>query len=394
MSERITDDLRNRIIAGHYAVGTPLPSRRDLCREYEAAPLTVEQAIKNLVVSGMVRTEKGRGTFVAKLPATQATIGRMTIARSSAISIEQPVDIGILSSINFNDAKPTLAHDWQTSTMRGLEYAVTAAGGTTHFYNMFGRGAGPLEVIQGARALIAEGVTALACICIDGYGDTTALASEFGDTMPLIYVGSEPLPPPATSVYTDSQDAGDHAAQHLLQRGCESLLFISPYNTSWVADRLAGVRAAAARSGLAPARLRVEVAQQSIEEGVKAMPGGVGVWAHEELAASFAQKLFSDGLTLDACGVIAANDHCAIGFAGVALQRGFTAGRQYALIGFDDIPTARTRGLTTLRPPLEAMGQEAGRLLLAALSGQQVSSRVSMHSHLVARSTTRVKFGS
>ena len=56
-----------------------------------------------------------------------------------------------------------------------------------------------------------------------------------------------------------------------------------------------------------------------------------------------------------------------------AQLRGLAVGSQLKIIGFDDQPWARGRGLTTLHQPVEAMGYDAAQLLLERLSGQQRS---------------------
>lgn len=53
-------------IAGEYVkVGDRLPSHRELAAELVIAPLTVKKAYDELERVGLIRTERGRGTFVA-----------------------------------------------------------------------------------------------------------------------------------------------------------------------------------------------------------------------------------------------------------------------------------------------------------------------------------------
>ncbi|MCA9906887.1 MAG: GntR family transcriptional regulator, partial [Anaerolineae bacterium] len=46
--------------------GDLLPSENELARRYSISPMTVRQAMAELVNAGYVRRERGRGTFVAK----------------------------------------------------------------------------------------------------------------------------------------------------------------------------------------------------------------------------------------------------------------------------------------------------------------------------------------
>ena len=63
--ERLAGTLRDRIAAGIYARGDKLPSEMELMDESGLSRSTVRHALKVLVDEGLVRTERGRGAFVA-----------------------------------------------------------------------------------------------------------------------------------------------------------------------------------------------------------------------------------------------------------------------------------------------------------------------------------------
>ncbi len=67
--ERLAGMLRDRIAAGTYARGDKLPSEMELMGESRLSRSTVRHALKVLVDEGLVRTERGRGAFVADTPA-------------------------------------------------------------------------------------------------------------------------------------------------------------------------------------------------------------------------------------------------------------------------------------------------------------------------------------
>lgn len=58
--------IQNRIISGEYPVGSQLPSERELCDTYAISRMTVRQAIIDLVNDGLLKRERGRGTYVAR----------------------------------------------------------------------------------------------------------------------------------------------------------------------------------------------------------------------------------------------------------------------------------------------------------------------------------------
>ncbi|MEU9510213.1 PLP-dependent aminotransferase family protein [Micromonospora sp. NPDC048170] len=66
---RVSQDLR-RLVAGAEP-GDRLPSVRELTARHQASPVTVTEAIRQLVAEGLVEARSGRGTFVAAAPARE-----------------------------------------------------------------------------------------------------------------------------------------------------------------------------------------------------------------------------------------------------------------------------------------------------------------------------------
>jgi GntR family transcriptional regulator len=66
--------LRGEIVSGRWAVGEKLPSERELCEAFGLSRTTVREAIDALVGEGLLRREKGRGTFVAEPKITESLL--------------------------------------------------------------------------------------------------------------------------------------------------------------------------------------------------------------------------------------------------------------------------------------------------------------------------------
>jgi GntR family transcriptional regulator len=62
---QIEEILKEKILHGDYAVGLAIPSERELSETFGVSRMTVRQSIIQLVNSGLLYREKGRGTFVA-----------------------------------------------------------------------------------------------------------------------------------------------------------------------------------------------------------------------------------------------------------------------------------------------------------------------------------------
>ena len=86
--------------------------------------------------------------------------------------------------------------------------------------------------------------------------------------------------------------------------------------------------------------------------------------------------------------VFCANDQMALGFLRGMQESGLNAPRDMALIGFDDIPQAMIvyPKLTTVRQPLEQMGQVAVRMLLEIINDRSYPpQRATLPTQLVIR---------
>lgn len=106
-----------------------------------------------------------------------------------------------------------------------------------------------------------------------------------------------------------------------------------------------------------------------------------------DAARAAATPLLDSGAT----AVVAASDTLALGCYHALRERGAAPGRDVAVVGFDDSPTAAflAPGLTTLAQPLEAVGRECVRLLLARMANPTAPpERVLLEPSLVLRDST------
>lgn len=63
---QLTELLRREIEVGRWAVGERLPSEPAICEQFGVSRTTVRQALGSLEAEGLIRRDKGRGTFVAE----------------------------------------------------------------------------------------------------------------------------------------------------------------------------------------------------------------------------------------------------------------------------------------------------------------------------------------
>src|SRR4051794_13946524 len=68
---QLKEIIRQKVTAGQWGPGLPIPSERELCEQYGISRMTARQSITELVNEGYLYREQGKGTFVAQPKITQ-----------------------------------------------------------------------------------------------------------------------------------------------------------------------------------------------------------------------------------------------------------------------------------------------------------------------------------
>ena len=187
-------------------------------------------------------------------------------------------------------------------------------------------------------------------------------------------------------VMHDQGAAGAMAAAHCLRQRYKRILYLAPFSSSWADERGLAARRALllASSGLSTWLITPEVSEFD-----------AGGFARLDLDARrrvVAQAFDAGCARLAELGpasappaVIAANDEVALLLQAELSARGLRLGIDVGLIGFDDLPACAAAGITSLSPPMEAIGSELGRIVIRLLAGGSVPRRTSLPWTLIPR---------
>jgi DNA-binding LacI/PurR family transcriptional regulator len=396
--KRVEEELRFRVASNIWVAGVMLPSRRSLATELGVDLHTVQRAIAPLLEDGTLRADGGRGTFVAHRVDEDAATGVINSvgrpvngtaqARLEGVRNRRPagmtMSLGTLGIITAYDSsrgnRDDIAGIGSQEIVRSLERSFSDAGGKTVIYNLV-RPDGSWETVPRAtEALVRLGVECLAVIGIDHDPvlRDVAIPDWYNKSIPVVHISGEGDFQSPVHVYYDNRQAGMQAADHLLSVGCQSIVFLVPFSAPWLDDRIDGARLAMKQAGLPPEKFRLHPTSQPLVQ----WSDSAAVEFDAAIEEAFDLNLLSDG-------VIAPNDGVAHQVIRHSALRGKTIGKDFALIGFDDIPDSSFSGLTSLRPPFEEMGREASVLLIRMLGGDRVSLQLCLPSHLMVRSSTR-----
>ena len=153
---------------------------------------------------------------------------------------------------------------------------------------------------------------------------------------------------PADTVVPDNRNGAAALARHLIELGHRKFAILAgPTDLCAARDRLDGFHSALSSAG-------IELAYHNVVHGAFTRDGGY----------ESTKRLMATGT--DATCLFAVNDVMATGAMAALRDLGLRVPEDLSVAGFDDIPTLRdlTPALTTVRLPLEKMGEEAARLAL------------------------------
>lgn len=367
---QIEADLRHRIERGDWRVGTMLPGRRDLAREYSVDLMTLQRSIGALLEDGTLVASGGRGTFVR-----HATMrDRSTSPRSERPT--KPLKIGIIGS-NVSEtalSEPiklffayTFLSNFEAEFRRSQQVDFTYADRPGNNYSI----SAAMEQITN---LEMDGAVFL-------FEQSESDASEIAQismksSIPVVLAADRHIATPIPVVYYDNFAAGFDAARHML-RVANELCVVSPFDVFYTHDRIAGMRAAVQSAGLPEGALTIwpKVRPTSADnDQVRAAR-----YAGEELLRLHPSKK----------AILAINDLTAIGIQEAASEIGLQAGHDFAMIGFDDLPQAAMCGISSMQPPLAQLACESASMLLRLINGDLQAMQIRLKSNLIERASFR-----
>lgn len=193
---------------------------------------------------------------------------------------------------------------------------------------------------------------------------------------PTVAVAGHTSVPGVTNLILDQQLAARLVLTHLLELGHRDIAFMKgPITSSDSATRWAAICAASDELGL---RIRPNLVVQ-IEQDLTT----------PQLGYPFAKELLARQRRFTA--LFAYNDLSAIGAIWAFREAGLSVPQDISVVGFDDVPLAvfSSPELTTVRQPLQRMGQIAAKTLIDQIEGKaKFQPEIVIEPELVVRAST------
>src|SRR5262245_41681849 len=89
LSQRILDDITERIVSSDWPPGHRIPFEHELAAEYRCSRMTVNKAMTQLARSGLIERRRRSGSFVAQ-PRSQAAILEIHDIRTEVQALGRP----------------------------------------------------------------------------------------------------------------------------------------------------------------------------------------------------------------------------------------------------------------------------------------------------------------
>ncbi len=191
--------------------------------------------------------------------------------------------------------------------------------------------------------------------------------------IPLVCVGQRAPGADVSCVTFDDAGGALQATRLLLSRGRRNLVHIrGPVDNFDAEERAKGFRRALEEAGIPYAPTCELPGDFKREGGIRAM--------HQALKS-----------TLSFDGVFAANDEMAIGAIEVLTGQGLQVPADVSVVGFDNIPSARYLGLSTVRVPMREMGRVAAKLAFDLVDGNKPVRSEVLKTDIIERTSTRTE---
>lgn len=349
--EKIRRTLADSITSGEYRPGQRLPSESELVKIFGASRPTVNRALRELQLAGMIERRAGSGSYVALDQATKGHTFGLLIPELGRTEIFEPICRGMA------EAQQGGHHVllWGSSLGDPQKVETQVANLCRQFVtkNVSGVFFAPLELTAQKDAI------------------NRSIAEVFDKAgIPIVLLDRDLVPYPSRSSYDlvgiDNRRAGYAITAHLASCGCRRILFLGrPGSAPTVDARIAGYREALADSGV------------GLEPGFVCR---IDPQDRNGVAAALSE--------FRPDGVVCANDFTAANLLRILNELRVSVPDQIRMAGIDDVKYASLLSvpLTTIHQPCAEMGAIAISSMLERLRNPTLPARdILLNFRLVVR---------
>lgn len=348
--ETIRQTLVDAIASGQYEPGKRLPSESELVKAFAASRPTVNRALREMQLAGMIERRAGSGSYVRADAAARGYTFGLLIPELGRTEVFEPI-------------------------CRGMAEAQHGSHHVLLWGSSFGDEANiEQQASQACRQLVAKKVSGVFFAPLELTAQKDAINRAIVEMLDkaeisVVLLDRDLDTYPERSRYDlvgiDNRRAGYAITQHLIQRGCQRLVFVGRPGSAPTVD----ARAAGYREAIASANLPIEPQVCRIEPEDRA--------AVQEILT----RLRPDGF-------LCANDFTAAHLLKTLTDLSVNVPDDVRMVGIDDVKYASLLSvpLTTIHQPCASMGAIAISAMLDRLREPKLPARdILLNFELVVR---------
>ena len=325
MYKQIRRDIEDQILSGKIRIGDRLMSENEMLQHYGVARMTVRAALTELVSSGCVAKERGRGTFCVALPRKEEK-QKIDVLLDAEDVYFMPYFVNGIGSVLQKNGCHLMLHDTggEQEQMERI------------FRELLEEGTqGVLVQPYTGNQTLSSGLTEQLQLCMDSGIPLVTLDGKFPG---FDFAG----------FMTDDVAGGALATRHLISMGHERIFGVFRNSRRDSTFRCAGYRQAMEQAGLSPMVLDADGAY----------------------AASLLQAIRNG----DCTAIVCYNDYLAVECYHLFSRNGIRIPEDVSVVGYDDTELSVTAipRITSVTHPKNRMGEEAAACLLEMLRENRV----------------------
>lgn len=344
---QIKRDIEEQILDGRIKIGDKLMSENEMLSYYNVGRMTVRNALAELVASGCLRKEQGKGTFCAAMPKQQGR-RNVHVLLNTADRYFTPYFLSGISRV-LDGAKCNLLLQDTWDSMDHIATLLEQA------------------VEQGTCGIILQPYTGADHV-LEGCANAISRCKELG--VPLITLDGKFKDIDTAYIINHDERGGEMATQHLIDMGHTNILGLFRGRYRDAKFRANGYRTAMEKAGLPVHILDADITKE--DEWIS--------YIHREKIT----------------GIVCYNDYLAVKCYHCFDRNNIRVGEDISVIGFDDTELSRTSlpRITTVTHPKDAMGQRAAQYILDCINGNgEKTFHYVYEPDLICRDSTRRNMG-
>lgn len=360
--EIIMDDILTRIRNNDFSYDVAVCTEKQLMEQYDVSRITAIRAITDLEQRGLLYRKRGVGSFVTHNALDILNGGPKASAKSKMVSLLLPFDMtqgGLFDAVKM------------------INESLNAGG---YLMSIYVSDISATKEKANIRLLLSQNISGLIYYPMRDKIYLELLNEFIFNNIPVVVIDKVTDCPYIHNVVSDNFEGGRLLTEHLISLGHTNIGFLTTApveETSSVRNRLGGYLKQLSTSGILPNIHNLSTVPYDVTEE--------DVLSGQSQFCNAIRHMYISGVT----AILSENDRVAQLAILACKQMHLRVPEDISICGFDDSDLAKEHQITSVRQDFRAIGEQAGNILLSALSSPAApASKATIPVELVIRTST------